>query len=74
MTFRMTSHTECTGPLSGMCFVGGLVGSFGLDERKKWPPALLHAHGSDMKDASESMYRVMPDAVYLITACRCMAA
>eukprot|EP00957_Ditylum_brightwellii_P073623 5594405-Ditylum_brightwellii.AAC.1 len=45
---RITSHTECTSLLSRMCFVGGLVGSFGLDKRGKWPSALLRAHGSDI--------------------------
>eukprot|EP00957_Ditylum_brightwellii_P120096 9164135-Ditylum_brightwellii.AAC.2 len=54
--------------------LASLVGTFGLDKRKKWPPALLHAHGYDMYDVSECMYSVIPDAMYLITACGCVAA
>eukprot|EP00957_Ditylum_brightwellii_P097428 7420618-Ditylum_brightwellii.AAC.1 len=36
MTFLITSHTECTGPFSGICPVGFLPRSCGLEERKKW--------------------------------------
>eukprot|EP00957_Ditylum_brightwellii_P023330 1761647-Ditylum_brightwellii.AAC.1 len=50
--FQITLHIKCTSPLSRMCSMGGLVGSYGLEESKKWPPALLRAHGSDMYDAS----------------------
>eukprot|EP00957_Ditylum_brightwellii_P059839 4542915-Ditylum_brightwellii.AAC.1 len=59
ITYCMILHTLCTGLLSGTLADGGLLGSADGSLRKKCPPALLHACGSDMNEASECMWRTM---------------
>eukprot|EP00957_Ditylum_brightwellii_P148122 11277089-Ditylum_brightwellii.AAC.1 len=53
MTLRITLQTVCTGPfrVTGPCV--GLEGSGEASLKKKWPPALLLACVSNIKEASE---------------------
>ena len=51
MMFLIIIHITCTGKFSGgISVIGVLLLDFG--SRKKYPPALLRASGSEMWDAS----------------------
>eukprot|EP00957_Ditylum_brightwellii_P185724 14139932-Ditylum_brightwellii.AAC.1 len=60
MTLRITLQAVCTGlfRVTGPC--GGLEGSGEASLKKKWPPALLRACVSNMKEASEWMWSTIP--------------
>eukprot|EP00957_Ditylum_brightwellii_P023749 1791998-Ditylum_brightwellii.AAC.1 len=60
MTLWMTSHKVCTGPLiwTGWDVGFALYGS----DKKRCPPAQLQASSTNMKDASEWMWRTILDA------------
>eukprot|EP00957_Ditylum_brightwellii_P170008 12940230-Ditylum_brightwellii.AAC.1 len=71
---HISLQTEWTGTLRGTLSSMAVVGLVVELLQKKFPPARLRARDSDMKEASEWMYKTILDALYLITASGCVTA
>ena len=65
MTFLIMIHYICTGPFSEVI---SCIGVLDFVLRKKSSPALIHASGYDLYDASKYMWRIIPLLLSYCTA------
>ena len=63
MSFLIMLYSTCAGPFSRVI---SCIRVLDFGPRKKYPPALFRASGSDMRDASEYMRRIVALLLYFL--------